>query len=101
MELIDVVLGVVGEDWRRDGLGHLLKVPYERGPVIGAGADVAGGVGGPRDGVDGRSMRHKLGYRNGGHANIQDDRKGRVREDGRQIVGVLLVPREPQQRVSL
>lgn len=52
----------------------------------------------PGDAVDARAVVVEARHGRAGHAHVQDDDFARVHGDGGQVVRVLLVPRQPQQR---
>ena len=78
--------------------GHVREVPDERLVVVARRADVARRVRRPRQRVDALGVALQLRCRQRGHADVQDNDTIRVHRDHRQIVGVLLIPLQPNQR---
>ena len=78
--------------------GHVREVPDERLVVVARRADVARRVRRPRQRVDALRVALQLRRRQRGHADVQDNDTIRVHSDHRQIVGVLLIPLQPNQR---
>jgi hypothetical protein len=78
--------------------GHVREVPDERLVVVARRADVARRVRRPRQRVDALGVALQLRCRQRGHADVQDNDTIRVHRDHRQIVGVLLIPLQSNQR---
>ena len=98
LDRVDLPLGGgVGQDGVLDGAGHLLYVPDEGLVVVARRADVAAGVGCPRNAVDAGSVVVESGHGGAGDAHVQDDDLAGVHGHGGQVVGVLLIPGQPQQ----
>ena len=95
-----VLCARVGPRARRtlNRFGHVREVPDERLVVVARRADVARRVRRPGQRVDALRVALQLRRRQRGHADVQDDDTIRVHRDHRQIVRVLLIPLQPNQR---
>ncbi|MEE6464120.1 hypothetical protein FKM82_006183 [Ascaphus truei] len=69
--------------------------------IISCGTDVAGGVRGPGDAVDTGTVVVEPRHGGARYAHVQDDDLHPVHGHGGQVVEVLLVPAQPEQRVVL
>lgn len=99
LDLVDLALGGrVGQDGVLDGARHLLDVPDEGLVVVARRADVARAVRRPGDAVHAGAVVVEARHRRARHPHVQDDHLAGVHGDGGQVVGVLLVPRQPEQR---
>lgn len=101
LDVIDLSLGCVGQNRVLDGPWHLLDIPDQSLMVIGCGADVTGGVGRPGDAIDTGSVVVQSGHWGAGNTHIQDHHLHPIHSHGSQVVGVLLVPAQSEQRVVL
>ena len=97
---VPVLCARVGPRARRtlNRFGHVREVPDERLVVVARRADVARRVRRPGQRVDALRVALQLRRRQRGHADVQDDDTIRVHRDHRQIVRVLLIPLQPNQR---
>ena len=98
LQLVDLTLGRKGQDGVLDHQALGRDVPDQRLPVVCNRADVVGRVWRPDNTVQGAVVVHELSHRHPGHSDVQDDGLVAVCVDGGQVVGVLLVPGQTQQR---
>ena len=81
--MIDLGVGIVGEDRVGELLlataaAELCQVPDQRLVVVARRADVARGMGRPREGIDAAAVSIEHSAREGGNADVADDDLGRV-----------------------
>ena len=99
LHLVDLAIGRVGEYGVLDGARQLLYVPDERLSVVARRAYVTGGVWRPGDAVDARAVIVQTRHGRTRRAHVEHDHLDRVHGNGRQVVGILLVPGDSQQRI--
>mmetsp|Transcript_454 Transcript_454/g.1152 ORF Transcript_454/g.1152 Transcript_454/m.1152 type:complete len:382 (-) Transcript_454:162-1307(-) len=98
LQLVHLRLRVVCQDGIIDWLGHVRQVPDECLVVVARGADMARGVRRPRKRVDTLRVALELRGRQRRHPDVEHHDLVGVHGDRRQVVGILFVPRQPQQR---
>mmetsp|Transcript_8732 Transcript_8732/g.23570 ORF Transcript_8732/g.23570 Transcript_8732/m.23570 type:complete len:295 (-) Transcript_8732:195-1079(-) len=102
LQVVDLPVRAIRQDGIIDGtLGHGRQIPYQRLRVIPGRADVTRRMRCPSRRIHGPQMPAQFCHGHGRYPNVQDGRPPRFRREGGQVVRILLVPFQTQQRFQI
>merc|ERR1719158_1447118 len=98
LDLVDLPLcSCVSQNWVLNCPRHLLDVPDQSLVIVSSSANVTGRMWGPGNSIDTGTVVVQSCNWSARHSDIEDDDFTGIHGDCGEIIGVLLVPGEPQQ----